>query len=53
MLLETAITILTFAALGLLPPTERQRSRSDRGYAGRSLGEQLATLRRAGVVRRR
>lgn len=52
MILETTITILTFAALGVLPPTERQRSRAERGFAGRPLVEQLAVLRSVGLHRR-
>ena len=52
MILETTITILTFAALGLLPPTDRQRSRAERGLAGRPLCEQLVALRRVGMHRR-
>lgn len=53
MILETAITVLTFAALCYLPPTEEQRSRDRRGTSESSLSEQLAVLRRVGVVRRR
>ena len=51
MMMETLITILTFTALGLLPPTEKQRSRAERGLAGRPLCEQLSALRRVGMHR--
>lgn len=51
MMIEMTITFLTFAALGLLPPTEKQRTRAERGLAGRPFGEQLAVLRRVGMHR--
>lgn len=52
MLLEMVITVLTFAALGLLPPSEKQRSRAERGLAGRPVCEHLVALRRVGMHRR-
>lgn len=52
-MLELTIACAAFALLGALPPNERQRARSRSGAAGRSLTEQLASLRQVGLVRRR
>lgn len=53
MMLETTIALLTFAAFGILPPTEEQRSRDRRGTGAAPLREQVAALRRVGLIRRR
>lgn len=52
-MLELTIACAAFALLGALPPDERQKARSRRGTAGRSLTEQLSSLRQVGLVRRR
>ena len=52
-MLELALAIGAFAALGALPPTESQRRRDRKGLCGHPLCEQLAVLRQAGVVRQR
>lgn len=52
-MLELTIACAAFALLGALPPSERQRARARTGTGGRSLTEQLSTLRQVGLVRRR
>lgn len=52
-MLELTIACAAFALLGALPPDKRQRARARTGTTSRSLTEQVATLRQAGLVRRR
>lgn len=52
-MLELTIACAAFALLGALPPNERQRKARTGTGGGRSLTEQVAALRRVGLVRRR
>ncbi len=52
-MLELTIALTAFALLGALPPNERQKARARTGAGGRSLSEQLSSLRQVGLVRRR
>jgi hypothetical protein len=52
-MLELTIACTAFALLGALPPNDRQRARARTGSGGRSLSQQLSSLRQVGLVRRR
>lgn len=53
MLIELTLICAAYVTLALMEPNERQRERDRDGLAGNPLREQLAVLRRAGVVRSR